>query len=135
MKPFGLPRRLRVRSRLDYQRVFDHGHCCRDGVVVAYVHPSPTGESRMGTSVSKRGRTGVQRNRLRRMLREAFRLERAGLPSAQDWILSVAHHATGVELEPARASLARIGRRIDTRNRAAAERRDPPSTGPSAPAP
>lgn len=133
MKPFGLPRRLRVRSRLDYQRVFDHGHCCRDGVVVAYVHPSPTGDSRMGTSVSKRGRTGAQRNRLRRMLREAFRLERAGLPAAQDWILSVAHHATALELEPTRASLVRIGRRVFARNRAAAERTG--ATGPSTAAP
>lgn len=42
---------------------------------------------RLGVSVSKEHGAAVRRNKLKRILREAFRLERAALPEAFDVVL------------------------------------------------
>ena len=47
----------------------------------------PTPGFRMGVSVSKEHGPAVIRNKIKRLLREAFRLERAGLPGQFDLVL------------------------------------------------
>ncbi len=66
----------------------------------------------MGTAVSKRGRTAVVRNRLRRILREAFRLERPELPLGIDLVLLPPRPAQELSLSSTRESLIRICRKV-----------------------
>jgi ribonuclease P protein component len=58
-----------------------------DGRVVAYALANGLAVTRLGVSVGRRSGGSVQRNRIKRLLREAFRLARAGFPPGYDIVL------------------------------------------------
>lgn len=111
-KPQGLPRELRLRSPQAFSRIFAARVSFRDGLVIAYVQPNGLTVSRVGTAVSKKGRGAPVRNRVRRLLREAFRLERPGLPAGYDWVLLVPKHVRDLDLEKTRRSLRKLAGKI-----------------------
>ena len=87
---------LRRRSRLsrsqDFDRVYRSGRSVANRyLVLYYFRRSPAGEtpspSRIGFSVSKRIGSAVERNRLKRVLREAFRLNEHKIKSEFDFVL------------------------------------------------
>lgn len=114
-RPLAFPRTLQVRSARDYKRAFAAKRSLRDGLVIAYVAANGLETSRVGTAISKRGRNAPIRNRIRRVLREAWRLERPQLPPGLDWVLVVPKHVRDLALEPTRASLRRIAAKLSKR--------------------
>jgi ribonuclease P protein component len=112
---FGLPRAWQLRSARDYQRVFAAKCSARDGVLIAYVVANGLAVSRMGSAIGKKGRNAIIRNRIRRVLREAYRLERPLLPVGWDWILLVPKDLHDLQLEPTRRSVQRLARRLAVR--------------------
>jgi ribonuclease P protein component len=66
-------RRFRLRRRQDFDRVMRTPRVFAGRAIVAFATPSPSGGWRVGVTVSRRLRGAVQRNRLRRRLREAAR--------------------------------------------------------------
>jgi len=58
-----------------------------DGRVVAYALANGLDLTRLGLSVGRRVGGSVQRNRIKRLLREAFRLARAEFPPGYDIVL------------------------------------------------
>ena len=58
-----------------------------DGRVVAYALANGLDLTRLGVSVGRRVGGSVQRNRIKRLLREAFRLARAEFPPGYDIVL------------------------------------------------
>ena len=81
-------RKLRKRDRLtlarDIDRIFAEGTWSRKGCVNAGAVANGLGYSRLGVGVSSRMCNAVQRNRLKRLIREAFRLNRDALPRSLD---------------------------------------------------
>lgn len=73
-----LPRDLRLRAHSDFQQVYRSGRSWAHPLLVLHVLPRPEGR-RIGISTSKKVGKAVQRNRVRRRLRE---IVRAALP---DW--------------------------------------------------
>lgn len=74
------PKRLRLLRASEFKRVFDARNSASDAWIVLYGAASETGHSRIGLTVSRRVGGAVQRNRWKRLLREAFRLLQTELP-------------------------------------------------------
>ncbi len=62
------------------------------GPLTAYALPNDLGHPRLGLSVSRKVGTAVRRNRIRRLLREAFRLMQHDFPRGYDLVLVVRPH-------------------------------------------
>ena len=68
-----MKRRFRLRRRQDFDRVMRTERVFAGRAIVAFATPSSSGGWRVGVTVSRRLRGAVDRNRLRRRLREAAR--------------------------------------------------------------
>ena len=84
--PFGLPRACRLRRRAEFLRIFRHGAKHSGGGLSVYAAPNKLGRNRLGVSVGRKHGNAVKRNRIRRWLKEAFRLEKNSLPQGFDFI-------------------------------------------------
>ncbi len=82
------PRGARLSRSADFDRVFRHGRAHASRELVLYVFPRETaGPTRLGLSVSRKVGGAVQRNRVKRLLREAFALEGSQLPQDTDAVV------------------------------------------------
>ncbi len=101
-----LPRETRLRRAADFAAAYREGVRARGDVFVLVARPNGLPYSRLGLSVGKRcWKRAVRRNRVRRVFREAFRLERARLPAGLDLVLIAARAGLDPRLAEARAEL------------------------------
>lgn len=98
---FGVSCRLR-RGR-DFDRLFESAESLVGRTMVMRALPALTDESRCGVIASKRTfRRAVDRNRAKRLLREAFRLDRQALPFACDVVLVARRYIIKEGIDPVR---------------------------------
>ncbi len=60
-----------------------------DGLLILYMAPNECGSRRLGVSVGKSCGGAVVRNRLKRLLREAFRQNQEEIPAGFDYLLII----------------------------------------------
>jgi ribonuclease P protein component len=126
-RALALPKSSRVVRRGDFQRAYKLGARSRGEILVVVAVPNGLDRPRVGLSVGKVvWRGAVQRNRVRRVFREAFRLSQHDLPSGFDLILIPARPKLEPELEATRAELVRHARRAAEKH-AARERASRPA--------
>lgn len=108
--PLKFSKTVRIRSRLDFAAVYEHGVRISDGCLslTALANERPT--SRLGLAVSKRCGNAVRRNRLKRRLREVFRLSRMELPTGLDLVVQP-RAETPLKLADLRRSLLSLAKR------------------------
>jgi ribonuclease P protein component len=103
-----------LRSGVDFRRVYDVKCSAADGRIVVYAARNTLDHSRIGLSVSRKVGNAVVRNRCRRLLREAFRLEREALPDGVDLVV-IPRHQWDSGLAGLRESLVQLARRLERR--------------------
>ena len=81
------PRSSRICRKADFEEVFSKGVRWSTRHLRAVVHEAGRDESRLGLAVSRKVGNAVVRNRLKRRLREIFRVERSLAPAHRDLIL------------------------------------------------
>jgi len=95
-QPAGERLTFRKRHRLsrarDYQAVYREGVRKGRGPFVLFVRPNGLDHSRLGLSIPRRVGNAVQRNRIKRRLREVFRLRRHEAPGGYDLVIAVRPH-------------------------------------------
>ena len=86
------PRSHRLSGKDTFASVYDARTRQSRGPLTMYARPNGLSHSRMGLSISRRVGTAPQRNRIKRLLRESFRLLQHDLPAGYDWIIVVRPH-------------------------------------------
>lgn len=70
----GHPRQQRLRQKPEFDRVFERAQRSSDAYFAVLARPNEAGVARLGLAVSvKAAGSGVARNRIKRLAREAFR--------------------------------------------------------------
>lgn len=100
---FGRDDRIRVRS--DFQAVQGRGRKVHTAHYLMMVLPRSDERTRLGLTVTKKIGTAVERNRVKRVLREVFRLNRSLFPSGFDIVVIAKSGAPALGYE---ASLAEV---------------------------
>ena len=85
---FSFPKEVRLRRRSEFLRVQDKGHKLTADCLLCLVLPNgrADGLTRLGLTVSTKVGPSVVRNRIRRRLRELFRVRKASLPRGLDMV-------------------------------------------------
>ena len=100
----------RLRRTVDFERVYRRRRSASDDRLIVFVCKNELAYTRVGLSVSKKVGGAVRRNRWKRLLREAFRLNRLRLPAGVDLVV-VPRQGIVPELVPLEESLVRLAGR------------------------
>jgi ribonuclease P protein component len=104
----------RLNDPADFRRAFERRRWESDDVLVVYGVENHREHPRLGISLSrKKVRSAHARNRLKRLVRDAFRLSKAELPAGIDFV--VVPRRESVALAKVRQSLVDLGRRVANR--------------------
>lgn len=102
MKQFGFSWEERLHTRKEYLAVYRKGYRVFTPYFVLYFRANGRSRSRLGIAASRKVGPPVVRNRIRRRLRESFRLNKRGILPCSDVVANVrrgAAEATFQELQ------------------------------------
>ena len=119
------PKSVHIRSRLDFARVYEQGSRVSDAVLLVTAARNDEPQTRIGLSVSKRCGNAVHRNRWKRLIREAFRLSQAEMPTSIDLVVQP-RAGTEPDAMTVQKSLTSLMKRVAKRLAPANERHDAP---------
>jgi ribonuclease P protein component len=111
------PKSAKVLRAEDFRRVRAARRSVRDDVLELQWAKREPGPARFGTIVPVRGLGSVGRNRVKRVLRELFRLRRATMPDGYDLVASPRDRLRARDFAAAAASFDALLRRFRERER------------------
>jgi len=91
-KRYTFPPTRRLGGKVAFSRVFDAKVRESRGPLMAYARPNDLGHARFGITISRKVGTAARRNRIKRLLRESFRLLQHDLPRGYDLVIVVRPH-------------------------------------------
>jgi ribonuclease P protein component len=107
MPSFRFRKHEHLRREADFRRVYQRHRSVSDRWLIVYACENGQPYLRLGFSVSRKLGGAVQRNRLRRLYREAFRLTRHTMPVGLDLVL-IPRRAEPPSLAELKQSLPRL---------------------------
>jgi ribonuclease P protein component len=107
----GFPRAARLLKHSDFDRVYKQGRRHFSSHMTVFYLRQAAGGARVGFTVGRVLGGAVQRNRIKRRLREAVRLRRGALTGAVDVVINPKKSVLTLEF---RVVLEEVGRALDT---------------------
>lgn len=89
--------RCTLKKNSDFRRLYSKGSCAVNRYMAVYCRKNRTGENRLGYTVSTKLGHAVTRNRVRRRLREIYRLNSASLKKGVDIVIVARSRCVGAE--------------------------------------
>ena len=102
----------------EFLRVYRRGRSYGSELLVLYVLESEKGQEagRLGISISKKVGGSVERHRLRRLIKESFRLRKSEW-APRDYVVVARKEAAGRSYQEIEACLLRLGQKSNTWNK------------------
>lgn len=123
MKPEGFPAQFRLRKRREFLRVQHGGEKHHTRHFLVFVAPGaavtgeePAGLLRLGITVTRKVGPAVVRNRIKRLVREAFRRKRSQFPAGYDMVWVAKQSAATVRYADVVAEMDAMSRRLAPRS-------------------
>jgi ribonuclease P protein component len=106
----------RLKKRREFLAVQGNGRKIHLAQLLVIVRPNPGGR-RIGITVSAKVGPAVERNRIKRLLREVWRRDRELLPQALDYVFIAKKNATAATFDGLRVQFAELARRLRRQER------------------
>ena len=100
MKQFSFPKNKRLVNNRQFKAVLARGRRLSNGLLTLYMAENDCGYPRLGISIKKSCGNAVVRNRLKRLLREAFRQSQEQIPAGFDYVLMISPQLCRVGFSP-----------------------------------
>ena len=106
------PKSVRLLSQKDFDNVYQNDAFAADEFLVIRATRNNLDVTRLGLSVSRKVGNAVVRNRWKRLIRQAFRVQRLDLPQGLDLVVRPRKGAT-CQIEGISTSIGRLAKRLD----------------------
>ncbi len=107
-----LARADRLKKRYEFRQVQLSGRRIHTPHFLIVVQPNALQNTRLGITVTKKVGTAVQRNRIKRVVREVFRRNRQLFPAAHDVVFIAKRDAKGIGYDALLAELQRAAAKL-----------------------
>ncbi len=98
-----------LKKNPDFQNVYRRGKSCANRYFVMYTLENGTGGNRIGISVSKKVGNSVVRHRVKRLVREAYRLQEEKFASGLDLVVIARVTAKNISYWETESALLHLG--------------------------
>ena len=98
----------RLKTPEQFQRVYDRKKSASDSLLIVYVCENDGQHPRLGVSVSKKVGGAVQRNRVKRVVREVCRRHKSWFPTGSELVFVAKRSATTLDFAAAEREIERL---------------------------
>ncbi len=120
MKKYGFPKYERIKTNVEFKRVYQEGRSYRDKYFVIYVRTVLKEDSqpyiRIGLTISKKVGNAIVRNRLKRLVRETYRLNKNRLTKGVEIVLVAFPQAANLDYMKVKESIMGLFRKAQIVN-------------------
>ncbi len=92
MKSLTLPKSARLLKNGQFRTVLSRKIAASDALLLLFVAKNKCEHPRLGISISRSAGNAVQRNRMKRLIREAWRLNQKQIPQGRDYLVMLSPH-------------------------------------------
>lgn len=108
MGSFSFPKRIKILNRADYVNANRSGRRIHSRHFAVILKQNGLGITRLGVIVSKKAGNAVKRNRVKRLIRELFRLNKSRFPQGHDIVIAAKKGANYLDLRKIKEEIGEI---------------------------